>query len=338
MAKFAQYYSYFIKDLFGESEWNRRQQHFGALLEDEDSITFSEKPKSDEKQEKKIKIYKHKIYHIRENKDIIVMRLANVKLIPIEKDFKSEQIEHYPSVFIIIDNRENCRRVAIQKLSTSFSTTDQVAKILQSILGDAMKKQYNIGLELRAQRYTKDFYQMWKQHENSTTSIKFCISPNEESNARMMAMQQRAMLSGIESADTFSKGENNTVMGYIEGIQQESNRYGYSSSIEVMAQQRGQVMKVDETSEYIRTLAKYCSATATPVVLCTNDGGSFECFIDTDLNSNDKIITKEFDASYLEALFDSQLEDSKRKNCETKVIELLYNMRFEVDNNEKEVV
>ena len=147
MSKFAQYFVTYRNDnLFAHLEWDKREDLLADYLADEDSIQFSDKPQNEaettdgnnDEPQKRIKIYRHKIYHLAENNRIIVMRIANVKIIPIEKDFKPESVEHYPSVFVIFDMREGCRRVAIQKLSSSFSSTDQVAKILQKALGDQM--------------------------------------------------------------------------------------------------------------------------------------------------------------------------------------------------------
>lgn len=358
MSKFAQYYTKFLKDnLFAGIDWKDRQSIFGKFLKDERSIRFSDKPipeegqveeeaaqtdaaKPDDEGKKKVKIYKHKIYHLKANPDIVVMRLANVKLIPIEKDFKPEQVEHYPSLFIIIDNREGCRRVAIQKLPASFSNTDMVAKILQKAIGDAMMKQCNIGVEFRAQRYTKDFYELWRTQQHHTARIKFNISPDDDSRARLEMQRRKAMMSICkpEPKPEQKAAEDESIIGYIYQLQEESQKSGYRSAIEIEPEQQGAVMYVDEKSDYIRSLARYCSSTATPVEIITSDGATFECFIDSDMESDDKIVTQEFDAAYLEALFDPRLEEGTRKTYETKVVELLYSMKLVVDDDEKEVV
>ena len=353
MAKFAQYYITYLKDnLFAHLAWAERQERFGEFFIDDSCITFSdksipegqevpegEKPEEPEAAEgekkKKVKIYKHRIYHLKENKDIIVMRLANVKIIPIEKDFKPEQVEHYPSVFIVIDNRGGCRRIAIQKLSTSFSNTDTVAKILQKTLGDAMMSKWHIGLEFRAQRYTMDFYKLWRSQQHHTARIKFNISPDEDSRARLEAQQKRQLITGESQGLEPLTEMDESILGHIYSLEEESDKAGYGQVIELY-NKKGPVMYVDETSAYIRNLARYSSSTATPIEIITTDGGSFECFVNTDMESDDKIVTQEFDASYLEALFDNQLEDETRKTYETKVVEFLYSMKLVVDDDEKE--
>ena len=139
MSKFAQYFlTYRDDNLFARLEWEKREDLLASFLADEDGIQFADKSQNeseatdgnDDESGQRIKIYHHRIYHLAENERIIVMRIANVKIIPIEMDFKQKSVEHYPSVFVIFDTRPGCRRVAIQKLSASFSNTDQVAKII----------------------------------------------------------------------------------------------------------------------------------------------------------------------------------------------------------------
>lgn len=137
MAKFAQYYLSFLGDnLFAGERWAERQQLLGALLASEEKMAFmGSAPAKDRtaggEEEKKAVVYRHKVYHLTCAPDITVMRIANVKEMLIEKDFHPQTVEHNPSCFVIFDNRRGCRRVLIQKLATSFSSTDQVMKILQ---------------------------------------------------------------------------------------------------------------------------------------------------------------------------------------------------------------
>ena len=112
MSKFAQYFMTYRDDnLFAHLEWDKREDLLAEFLANEDGIQFADKPQNeneatdgnDDEPKKRIKIYRHKIYHLAENERIVVMRIANVKIIPIEKDFKPESVEHYPSVFVIFD-------------------------------------------------------------------------------------------------------------------------------------------------------------------------------------------------------------------------------------------
>jgi len=352
MAKFAQYYSTYTKDnLFADLEWKNREDLLSEFLETEDCIRFSDKTLSNDateetatdsndngstssptvgsnKSPKKVKIYRHKVYHLVTQPKIVVMRIANVKVIPIEKDFKPDSVEHFPSLFVIFDLRDGCRRVAIQKLSTSFSTTDMVAKILQKSLGDAMMKKCHIGLQLMAQRYPMDFYKLWRAQQHHTARIKFYISRHAVENCQKMA----------DKCITYDRqASDDSIVGHIYELEEVSRKSGYKSAIEIEAEEKGAVLYVDESSEYIRNLVTYSASTGTTIELITSDGASFECYIDSDFESDDKIVAREFESNYLEALFDADLDGEARKQSEEKVIEFVNSMKRVVDEDEKEV-
>lgn len=352
MAKFAQYYLKYLNDnLFAQSEWGDRQKHLGEFLLDANSILFSDKTlpevvnggdaeqfvaeRNQDGEKPKVKVYKHKVYHLNANDKIIVMRLANVKIIPIEKDFKPDTVEHYPSVFIIIDNRDGCRRVSIQKLSTSFSNTDQVAKILQKAFNDNMEAKWHIGVEMNAQRYPMDFYKLWRAQQHHAARIKFGISPDEESKARKEVFDKKREKEG--KAPITQSEADDSMMSYILSMAEESEKSGYKTSVEIESKQKGAVLYVDESSEYIRNLVTYSAMTATTIELITSDGASFECYIDTDMESDDKIVTREFETAYLEALFENEITDEVRANYETKVVEYCFDTKRVVDDKEEEV-
>ena len=339
MSKFAQYYvTYRDDNLFAHLEWEKREDLLAEFLASEDGIQFADKPLNEseatdgnnEEPKKRIKIYRHKIYHLAANERIIVMRIANVKIIPIEKDFKPESVEHYPSVFVIFDTRPGCRRVAIQKLSTSFSTTDQVAKILQKTLGDQMMSLHQIGLEMRAQRYPMDFYRLWRAQQHHTARLKFHLDPEAFENALENGAPKDV---GVQRPEGLEDG----VVSYIYGLEASSRQSGYRTALEIEPRMKGAVMMVDEDSDYIRNLATYSAATATPIELITNDGASFECYINSDMMSDDKIVCLEFDTAHLEALFDESQDQDSRKSAEMKVVEFVNGMKYVVDNKEKEV-
>ena len=71
MARFAQYYlRYDLTDLFARERMTERQKIFGSYFENNDSIEFSH----GEGEEKKV--FKHQVYHLALNRNIIVMRIA----------------------------------------------------------------------------------------------------------------------------------------------------------------------------------------------------------------------------------------------------------------------
>ena len=113
MSRFAQYYSRFKHDA-GAYDWEKRQLHLGTFFKEDDSIEFF----LGEGEQRKV--YKHRVYHLNCAPDIIVMRFANDIDIPVERDFEPAMAKDEPSCFVIIDNRENLRTVAIQKRMISY--------------------------------------------------------------------------------------------------------------------------------------------------------------------------------------------------------------------------
>ena len=83
MAKFAQYYlKYNLEHMFSAEYKDQRQQIFGAFFETNGSIDFVLGEGEDQK------VYKHQVYHLSQNKDIIVMRIANDR---------KKTVEHAPA-------------------------------------------------------------------------------------------------------------------------------------------------------------------------------------------------------------------------------------------------
>ena len=321
MAKFAQYYISFLNNnLFAKLRWAERQQLLGELLAKEENMSFTgsvpAKDKSREgEEEKKPVVYRHKVYDLKCAPDITVMRIANVKEMIIEKDFHPAMVEHNPSCFVIFDNRKGCRRVLIQKLATSFSSTDQVMKILQRGLENGLAND-NIGIEMAAQRYPMDFYKLWRAQEHHVARIHFGIASRE-------------------NVPIDEVSNDNSLVGHILEIERASYRSGYKSALDLEPKETGGVLYVDESSEYIRSLVEYSAQTATPIELITHNGASFECFIDSDLESDDKIMTVEIDKVHLERLFEAADED--KTAAEEKVLEFVNGIKYVVDDEEKTV-
>ena len=174
MAKFAQYYlKYKLDDLFAQETKADRQKFFGALFEKDESIEFAVGEGEDRK------VFKPKVYHLSLNKDIIVMRIANDTTKEVEQDFKKIDVKHEPSCFVVIDNRERCRRIAVQKQEGAL-TPKRVCEILTKVVGDKMLAEHYIGIELFPQFYPKDFYKAWRMHQHHT--IEHLMNPLRDTN------------------------------------------------------------------------------------------------------------------------------------------------------------
>lgn len=322
MAKFAQYYLEYLKDnLFADKEWAERQKHFGAYFESNESIDFS--LGEDESR----KTYKHDVYHLSTNRDIIVMRIANDKTKDVIQDFKTVSVKHEPPCFIIIDNRYRCRRIAIQKNKDSFSSTDSLKKIIQEVLNRRMTTDHYMGLKLHPQFYTRDFYKAWRLRQYTTSCIRFNISDG--------------LLPDKFEAEEL---DDQSIMDFAIKLNEEENRKRYRSVLELSPASDAPFLAVDESSTYIRNLVKFHAQTGASIEIVTNDGSRFTCYIDDDEES-DSIVTNEIDTEYLDVLFlDNEIKEDEEvrkmiETAESKLVEFINKMKVEADEeNGKEKV
>ena len=74
----------------------------------------------------------HKIYL--DQRGILILKIANNKQLKLEEDFKIEKHQNFPSCFVIFDLRKDCQRIAIEEDLSSFSNTDVVRNIIESLL------------------------------------------------------------------------------------------------------------------------------------------------------------------------------------------------------------
>lgn len=322
MAKFAQYYLEYIKDgLFSEEEWAERQIHFGAYFESNDSIDFS--LGEDEGR----KIYKHDVYHLSSNKDIIVMRIANDKTKEVIQDFKSVTVRHEPPSFVIIDNRDRCRRIAIQKNKESFNTTDSLKKIIQEVLDRRMQADHYMGVKLHPQFYPRDFYKAWRLRQYTTSCIRFNINDGI-----------------IPDKFTGEELDDQSIMDFAIRLNEEESRKKYRSVLELNPPSDIPFLAVDESSTFIRNLVKFHANTGASIEIVTNDGSRFTCYID-DNEESDSIVTNEIDTEHLDVLFldKAEKEDEEvRKRittAENELIEFINKMKVvaEEENGKEKV-
>lgn len=321
MAKFAQYYLEYFKDgLFSDKEWSERQKHFGSYFESDESIDFTMGEGDGSK------TYKHNVYHLSSNKDIIVMRIANVKTKEVIQDFKTVPVRHEPPCFVIIDNRDRCRRIAIQKNKESFSSTDSLKKIIQSVLDKRMQADHFIGLKLHPQFYPRDFYKAWMLRQHTVSCIRFNIS--------------EGALPGSFSGEDL---DDESIMGFAINVNEEEYRNKYRSVLELNPPADRTFLEVDYSSNFIRNLVKFHANTGASIEIVTNDGSRFTCYIDDDEES-DSIVTNEIDNEHLETLFaelDKDDVEARKKiaAAEKELVEFVNKMKVVADeDNGKERV
>lgn len=310
MAKFSHYYlKYKLDDIFAQEHKAERQKLFGEMLEKDDSISFILGEDENKKH------YKHMVKHLRLNHDIIVMRIANDSKKDMIQDFKKMSVRHEPPCYVIIDNREHCRRVAIQRNKDAWASTDSVAKVMTTVLDKALRRSCYIGISLHPQYYPKDFYKAWRMHQHHTSRLWFGLTEGE-----------------IPQSFRTEPQTDDTIMGFALEVNEELQRKKYRTELVLSSAQNNTPLFVDEDSVYIRNLVNFHALTGSPIVIETSDGARFTCFIDDEEDSAN-IITSEMDRNILDILFGEAEGDAA--TAESKVMEFVNRMKYEVDDNEQ---
>lgn len=310
MAKFSHYYlKYKLDDIFAQEHKAERQKLFGEMLEKDDSISFVLGEDENKKH------YKHMVKHLRLNHDIIVMRIANDSKKDVIQDFKKMSVRHEPPCYVIIDNREHCRRVAIQRNKDAWASTDSVAKVMTTVLDKALRRSCYIGISMHPQYYPKDFYKAWRMHQHHTSRLWFGLTEGE-----------------IPQSFRTEPQTDDTIMGFALEVNEELQRKKYRTELVLSSSQNNTPLFVDEDSVYIRNLVNFHALTGSPIVIETSDGARFTCFIDDEEDSAN-IITSEMDRNILDILFGEAEGDAA--TAESKVMEFVNGMKYEVDDNEQ---
>lgn len=325
MSKFAQYYIKFQQQP-GSYDWDQRQQHLGALFKKDSDIEFS----LDVDNHKKL--YKHRIYNCVSAPNITVMRFANDIDIDIERDFKPAKAKDEPSCFVIIDNRANLRTVAIQKRRKAFSNTRQVAKILTTVINQRLYLPYCYNFEVLPDYYPLGLLTVWEKLQAHTQELRFALpSMGKEE------ILQRVKTLMSKNADYLD----NSIMEPLLDVLYAQIQAQYNGKYTVMPKDKSTALYLDRNSVFMRNLLTLSEATSEPVELITTDGAQFRCFIDTDEEESDKIVSHEFNHNYLEILFanvkkdGSNVESEDRLKAEEEVVAFMNSMKHEVKEEEE---
>ena len=327
MSRFAQYYGKYKHDA-GCYDWEQRQQHLGALFENDESIEFY----MGEAETRKV--YKHRVYKLNSAPGIIVMRFANDIDIPVERDFEPAMAKDEPSCFVIIDNRDHLRTVAIQKRKKAFSNTRQVAKILSYVIDQQLFKDHCYGFEILPDYYPADLFEVWERQQAHAQSMRFGIPQ----------MDKEEILRKVEELKSKNRDYfDDSLMGSLLDVLMAQKQAKYKGHYTVMPEEKKTALYVDKDSVYMRNMLTLADAVDEPVELVTSDGGTFRCFIDSEEDNTDKIVSHEFNDNFLEMLFKakkkdgSKVEPEDRLKAEEEVVELMNSMKHEVDDEEEDL-
>ena len=117
-----------------------------------------------------------KIYY--EEGGIIVLKIANNKQLNLEEDFRKQKHHYSPSCFVIIDNRTNIQRIAIEEDITAFSNTDVVRNIIEYSLKYSLRE-YGLNIEIKKEYEKNEFWDLIGNQTKGVSMVRFRFSyPN----------------------------------------------------------------------------------------------------------------------------------------------------------------
>ena len=326
MTKLADFYIKYKHD-FAPYDWENRQSHLAALFTSDDGIIFGEGEPSEEQQEQGIpyaKIFNHRVYHLESNPNIIVMQFANSIDIPVEIHYENSLAKNEPSCFVIIDNREGMRTVAIQNRRKAFSAPKRVADIMTGKLNEVLFGKYCYGVEILPRYYPEDLFLTWARLQNVTNNMLF--SPPDMSEQEVMERLDDFKRQGKEYYD-------DSLIPAMLQMAAAAKEDKYFHGWNVHRDDLHTAIYLDKTSTYMKNMLTLSRATNTPVKLVTMDGATYHCFVDSDEVNTDKIVPKELDENHLELLFTGKKKDGEKaehtdiEKAETGIVEMLNEMK-----------
>ena len=175
MAKFASYYFKYNREL-APHEWENRQKHLAALFAEDSNIVFGEGTPTEEQKAQGLpynRVFDHRVYHLKCNPDIILMQIANSIDVPLENNFEKKVVKNEPSLFVVIDNREGVRTVAIQNRRKAFSAPKRVADIMAEKIHKVLFSRYCYSLQILPDYYPKDLFKAWEEQQRNAQALQF---------------------------------------------------------------------------------------------------------------------------------------------------------------------
>lgn len=124
------------------------------------------------------------------------MQFANSIDIPIEIKYENSIAKTEPSCFVIIDNREGMRTIAIQNRRKAFSAPKRVAEILTREINKVLFCEYCYDLEILPKYYPEDLVEAWEKLQDNTRKM-FFGNPN---------MSKEELLERVEELKQKKKG------------------------------------------------------------------------------------------------------------------------------------
>ena len=231
----------------------RQQEIFGNIFKDLSKLVFKEN-------EGQAKPYPFKLIPCEANKDIIILRIAANKQKKFEQNFTDVSEEWNPSELIIIDNRKDIQRIAIQVKKDAFSTRT-MASMLQKVFADILKKDH-VTIEIVPKMYSGDFWKVTDRHRGRIQHVKFDFTRDYLKDVRRVT--QKDLPEG-------------PVTKLLDGLEAFADTMHINPSL--IAKASGGSVEINKTDEQLQALVRVSAATGQPIKIVTLDGMTYDCYL-----------------------------------------------------------
>lgn len=272
-----------------QESWNRKQELLASFFAQGPRVELKKNMTSED-------TYDNLIEENPLDKDIIILRVANKHNTKLEQGFVDNKMTYSPSVLVLIDNRKDMQRIAIQQSTKSFSDVQTVAKILERSLCAYLRK-YRLSVKICPKRHSKDFWKIADQHQTDVVWIRFNLThPN------LPALDDL-----VCQFDEMAKALN--VDPFVGGTALQD-----------------QVVTLNRDSQFLCRLVEACAATGQSIHMKTKDNVEFECYVDNDEEGN--IVTEDLKSKAINALRDKRESRDMFESPIAKLNEFMYQLKF----------
>lgn len=104
--------------------------------------------------------------------DFILLRLANKKIVHIEKQFHRESFDSEPSCLVAIYNDPKLQLLAIESDKTSFGTSFTVVRVIEKTFERELHK-LNLRINIHPKYEEKEFWDLMRKYEYQVEGLRF---------------------------------------------------------------------------------------------------------------------------------------------------------------------
>lgn len=227
-----------------KESWKHKQKLFQDVLNE--NLEF---------RDEKGALYLCEIIKVPNQPEITLLRIGNNSSIELEKDLGKKRVKQNPCSLVIIDNRENLQRIAIEERKTNGAfSVYKLSGIIERAFKKLMKV-HRLTFDLVPKKYSKAVWKILDANNGKICEMEMSfLHPNLPDISKMFDV--------------------------MDGIYTTSVEFNCNPSLFLRALP-GQTLNIDLSSIRLKSLISVCAATGQPIKIKTTDNKTFECFTRT---------------------------------------------------------